>query len=108
MHATVSNVATHPLTGAAAGPTVLVDGCIVDAGYLPRSTSIHALTTTGQLLATAHADERGAFRMQVPAKVTLRLVLGTPSAQARAAMDVQTRSDDVHLEACVIDLSPAR
>ena len=101
-----SSAARPAVRTTAAGAMVMLAGCVVDAGYLPRSTAVHALTATGRLVGTAHADERGLFRLQVPSQTTLRLILGSASAQARGVMDLRTTSADMHLDACVVDLSP--
>lgn len=83
---------------------VSLQGCVMDAGALPSHTAVHAMSTAGRLLATAHPDERGVWRMQVPQRTELRLVLGTASADAPAVLKLNTSADDLVVEGCVVDL----
>jgi hypothetical protein len=83
---------------------VSLQGCVMDAGALPSHTAVHAMSTAGRLLATAHPDERGVWRMQVPPRTELRLVLGTASADARPVLKLNTSADDLVVDGCVIDL----
>lgn len=89
--------------GPAARP-VSLQGCVMDAGAMPSHTAVHAMSTAGRLLATAHPDERGVWRMQVPARTELRLVLGTASADARPVLKLNTSAEDVVVDSCVVDL----
>jgi hypothetical protein len=83
---------------------VTLQGCVMDAGALPSLTPVHAMSAAGRLLATAHPDRRGVWRMQVPVRSDLRLVLGTASADARPVLALQTTVEDMVVEACVVDL----
>ena len=84
---------------------VRLQGCVVDAGHVPRATAVHALSAEGRLLSTGWTDAQGVFRMQVPAGRPLRLVLGTARADARAVLHLPALSRDEAVEGCVIDLT---
>lgn len=90
--------------GTRSAPQVSVQGCVMDAGALPSHTAVHAMSAAGRLLATAHPDERGVWRMQVPARTALRLVLGTASADARPVLQLNTSAEDLVVDGCVVDL----
>jgi hypothetical protein len=83
---------------------VTVQGCVMDAGAMPSHAAVHAMSPAGRLLATAHPDERGVWRMQVPVRAELRLVLGTASANARPVLALHTGVDDLVVDTCVVDL----
>jgi hypothetical protein len=83
---------------------VNLQGCVMDAGALPSHVAVHAMSPAGRLLATAHPDERGVWRMQVPVSAELRLVLGTASADARSVLALHTGADDLVVDTCVVDL----
>lgn len=83
---------------------VSLQGCVMDAGAMPSHTPVHAMSPAGRLLATAHPDERGVWRMQVPVRSDLRLVLGTASADARPVLLLHTAAEDLVVDTCVVDL----
>jgi hypothetical protein len=94
----VQGAATVPSTY-----TVLLEGCVVDQHFLPRTgTAVRALSADGRLVGDATSDQRGVYRLRVPARQTVSVAVAQPNGDA---LVVPIGSTDVSVGAC---LQPAR
>jgi len=77
---------------------VRVEGCVVDADGRPLALAVQASASDGRLLASVTSDATGVFRMQVPARQSVRLQTAAPGA---AALSVLTGTGAMTVTGCL-------
>ena len=95
--ATAGHIETQPLAA------VQLTGCVVDDYFQPRAdTPVRATAADGRLVANAHSDARGAFRLAVPAGQALLLAVETVDGDfIKVASGLRSRV----LATCLVDPS---
>lgn len=76
---------------------VTLEGCVADGQGRSLAVDVHATGTDGRLLASAVSDAVGVFRLQVPARRTVRLSTA-PDGDALALL---TGTHPVTLAGCL-------
>lgn len=90
-----------PAATAARLAWVQLEGCVVDAGYLPRTgTPVRALAADGRLLGNGLSDADGRFRLRAPVGATVTLAIDLPGGDR---IPFTLGGADAVVETCLTD-----
>ena len=89
------------LRSGAAPSMVRLEGCVVDAHFIPKTgTPLRVLAADGRLLGNALSDGDGIFRLRLPARQTVTIEIDRPAGEVLA---VPIGNGNLSVGACLSD-----